>query len=333
MMRIEAFTEARTPDEPAANEDQLLILPGRGYAVIDGVTDRTGHRYDGLSAGRVASGTVQHATAAFLLDPAENALDPARLIEQVERAIREAYQRHDILDVATREPARRFGATLALAAEGDGFWRFVLIGDSGVRLNGRELWVNDTGLDRVTASLRQEAYRRVERAGGTPGDQARVGRASAFHGAARVHPDMQPWLDEAALLELRAECLAACRSLFPKVPASDIERLLDGGILAGQGAFQNNTDSPLSYAVLDGFETPMALVRVIDRERSAISSIELFTDGYFEIAETPSIAAWEASFREVERCDPDKIDRYPSVKGSAAGRYADDRTVIVIHHQ
>ena len=134
-------------------------------------------------------------------------------------------------------------------------------------------------------------------------------------------------------MELRAECLAACRSHFPKVPASDIERLLDGGVLAGQGAFQNNTDSPLSYAVLDGFETPMALVRVIDRERSAISSIELFTDGYFEIAETPSIAAWEASFREVERCDPDKIDRYPSVKGSTLGRYADDRTVIVIHHQ
>lgn len=332
-MWIEAFTEARIPGEPAANEDQLLILPGRGYAVIDGVTDRTGHRYDGLSAGLVASRTVQHATAAFLLDPAEIALDPARLIGQVARAIRDAYQRHGILAVAKREPARRFGATLALAAEGDGFWRFVLVGDSGVRINGSELWLNDAGLDRVTASLRQEAYRRVERAGGAPDDQAQVGRACAFHGAARVHPDMHPWLDEAVLSELRAECLAACRSRFPAVPVSDIERLLDGGVLAGQGDFQNNTDSPLSYAVLDGFETPMALVRVIDRERSAVSSIELFTDGYFEIAETPSIAAWEASFRKVERSDPDKIERYPGVKGSAAGRYADDRTVIVIHHQ
>ena len=51
-MRIEAFTAAKTPDDPAGNEDQLLILPGRGHAVIDGVTDRTGHRYDGLLAGR-----------------------------------------------------------------------------------------------------------------------------------------------------------------------------------------------------------------------------------------------------------------------------------------
>jgi len=99
-------------------------------------------------------------------------------------------------------------------------------------------------------------------------------------------------------------------------------------ILSGQGDFQNNTSGPLGY---DGIDTPMALVQVIDRERSTVSSIELFTDGYFETAETPAVAAWEASFREVERSDPDKIDRYPSPKGSTASGYADDRTVIVIH--
>ena len=238
-------------------------------------------------------------------------MDPAKLVGRVARAIRDAYQRHGILAEAQREPARRFGATLTLAAEGDGFWRFVLIGDSGLRLNGSELWRNDTGLDRATASLRQEAYRLVASKGGTPDDQARIGRACAFHGAARVHSDMRPWLDDALLSELRAACLASCRRQFPAVPLGDIERLIDGGILAGQGDFQNNTVSPLSYAVLDGFETPMALVRVIDRERSTVGSIELFTDGYFAVAETPSAAAWEASFREIERSDPDKIDPLP----------------------
>jgi hypothetical protein len=113
--------------------------------------------------------------------------------------------------------------------------------------------------------------------------------------------------------------------------AGDIERLIDGGVMTGQGQFQNNTISPLSYAVLDGFEVPMELVRVVDRDRAWVRSIELFSDGYIEPAEAPSVAAWEASFREVERVDPEKIERYPSVKGSEPGRYADDRTVIVMH--
>jgi hypothetical protein len=114
------------------------------------------------------------------------------------------------------------------------------------------------------------------------------------------------------------------------VPAGDIERLIDGGVMTGQGQFQNDTASPLSYAVLDGFDVPMERVQVIDRERASIRSIELFTDGYFEPAQSPSVEAWETSFKEVERVDPEKIARYPCVKGSTPRRYADDRTVIVI---
>ena len=330
-MRIEAFTQAKVPADPGSNEDQLLILPGRGYAVIDGVTDRTGHRYEGLLAGQLAGCRVQQAVATFLLDPAEAEVDPARLVAQVSGAIRAAYQRHGILEIAREQPPRRFGATLALAAErGDG-WRFVLVGDSGLRLNCAELWLNENELDLITASLRQEAYRMVAAAGGDPADRARVGRACAFHGAARLYPEMRPWLDEAGLASLRARCIAACRERFPTVPEADIERLVEGGVMNGQGQFQNNTASLLSYAVLDGFEVPLELVRVIDRERAGVRSIELFTDGYFEPAAAPSVEAWEASFREVEQIDPEKIGHYPGVKGSSSGRYADDRTVIVIH--
>jgi hypothetical protein len=207
----------------------------------------------------------------------------------------------------------------------------VLVGDSGLRLNGTELWLNENELDLITASLRQEAYRMVAAAGGGPADQAQVGRACAFHGAAHLHPKMRPWIDEDALAALASRCLAYCRARFPAVPASDIERLIDGGVMTGQGLFQNNTASPLSYGVLDGFEVPMELISVIDRDRASVRSVELFTDGYLEPAEAASVDAWEASFCEVERVDPEKIERYPGVKGSEPGRHADDRTVIVIH--
>ena len=46
-MKIEAFSEGKNLDDPEANEDQFLVLPGIGYAVFDGSTDIAGHLYDG----------------------------------------------------------------------------------------------------------------------------------------------------------------------------------------------------------------------------------------------------------------------------------------------
>ena len=67
-MRIEAFSEAKDPARPGANEDALLILPGRAYAVIDGVSDRTGVRYDGMLAGQYASTLVRRRLETILGD-------------------------------------------------------------------------------------------------------------------------------------------------------------------------------------------------------------------------------------------------------------------------
>jgi hypothetical protein len=329
-MKIEAFSEGKNLDAPEANEDQFLVLPGRGYAVFDGATDITGQIYDGKRGGWVASHIAMQAVADFLLDSAGRELRPERLIEHVSAAIRASYTRHGILEIARADPARRFCATLTLAADLGDTFRFMLIGDSGLRIDGAELFVNDTGLDLVTASLRVEAYRMVGEAGGGVEERARVGRASTFYGAAKLHPDMRPWLDETKRRLLYERSLAWCRARFPAIPEADIRLLLDTGI-SGQAQFSNNMASPLSYAALDGFEIPLPLVRVIDRPRAAIHSIELFTDGYFKPGATPALSDWEAAFAEVERVDSEKIARYPSVKGSAARMRTDDRTVVIVH--
>ena len=328
-MRIEAFSEGKDLDAPEANEDGFLVLPGRGYAVIDGVTDISGRLYDGMRAGRLASGIVQRAAAEFLAGPAEAATTPERLIADISAALCVAYRRHGMLEAARADPSKRFGATLTLAVDLGSVFRFILIGDSGLRLNGAETFIVDSGLDRVTASLRQEAYRMVADAGGSPDDRMGVGRACAFRGGLKLTPDMRPWLDEARLKTVYARALERCRKLLPNVPEADLRRLLDGGI-AAQGRFQNNTVSPLSYAVLDGFSIPLSLVQVIDRPRASIQSIELFTDGYFKPGAAPDIAAWEAAFAEVERTDPGKIGPYPSVKGSSTRMRTDDRTVVIV---
>ena len=328
-MRIETFSEGKNLDDPEANEDQIVVLPGCGYAVIDGVTDITGRVFDGMRTGRLASGIVQSATADFLTDRADAEKRPETLIELASKAMRAAYARHGVLDEARKDPSRRFGATLTVAVDLGPTFRFIVIGDSGLRLNGSEVVVIDSGLDLVTASLRREAYRLVAEAKGDLDAQRRVSRAVSFFGTEGLLPEMRPWLDEARLVELRARSLARCRRRFPSAPVADIELLLDRGI-SGQTRFQNNTLSPFSYATLDGFDLPPPLVHVFDRPRASLQSIELFTDGYFKPGTTPDLAAWEAAFGEVERADPEKIDAHSSVKGTVGRIRTDDRTVVIV---
>jgi len=328
-MRIEAFSRGKDRADPAASEDQFLVLPGRGYAVIDGVSDIGGQRYDGQRAGQAASRIVQHAVARFLVDPAEVEADPGRLIRYVSAELRAAGARYGAQSAARGESGGRFAATLTMAVDLGGWFRFMLIGDSGLRLNGDEVMIVDSGLDRVTASLRQEAYRVVQGAGGDLDACRQVGRACAFQGAGALSAEMRPWLDVPGLVALRRAALTRCRAQFPHVPEDHLERLLDRGI-AGQGEYQNSAASPLGYAVLDGSEVPMALVRVVDRPRASVHIIELFTDGYFEPGATPDVAAWEAALSEVERVDPEKIGRYASVKGSTPETWTDDRTVLIV---
>ena len=68
-MLIEAFSEAKDPSAPDTNEDRFVILPGRAYAVIDGVTDRLGTRYNGMLSGQYAAMIVKEALEYALTRP------------------------------------------------------------------------------------------------------------------------------------------------------------------------------------------------------------------------------------------------------------------------
>ena len=127
-MRIEAFSEGKYLDDPEANEDQFLVLPGRGFAVIDGVTDISGRAFEGMRTGRIASRVVQRAAADFLADPAKNEKTPEALIKRVSAALRAEYVRHGILEDVRADPRKRFGATLTVAIDLGPTFRFIVIG-------------------------------------------------------------------------------------------------------------------------------------------------------------------------------------------------------------
>ncbi len=329
-MRIEAFSEAKDPAAAEANEDALLILPGRAYAAIDGVSDRTGLRYDGMLAGRYAARLVQRR-----LEEALGGSDmptPETLVADLTAAIDAAYGRFAMRDTVRADWGGKIACTLALVLLEAETVRILLIGDSGVRLNGIEVMQQSKDLDLVTALLRREAWRAV--AARTPdlAERERLSRLVAFHGAGQDPAGFAPLLAPDDIARIGAAALAASRAALPHQPEAAIAALIERGIVGGQGIHQNNAASPLGYSCLDGFPIPARFIRQETLPRSAVHSIELFTDGYFRPGDGFGIAAWEAAFRAVEREDPAKVDRYLSPRGSAGGRWADDRSYLGITH-
>ena len=68
------------------------------------------------------------------------------------------------------------------------------------------------------------------------------------------------------------------------------------------------------------------------RPRSAVQSIELFTDGYFSLPSEIDLATWEAEFQRVEEVDLHKIESFPAIKGSTSSEFSDDRSVVIVRY-
>jgi len=332
-MHIEAFSESRAPTQPELNEDALVVLPGRAYAVIDGVSDRDGTRYDGMLAGRYAAqlvaGTLERLCAGGAVPPEAETVVP-RLTETIQLA----YHQFGRVEAARQDWGGRLCCTLALALVDARQVRLVLVGDSGVRVNGTDILQMTKDLDRITATLRSHAWHRAAARGADPVVRDQVARQVTWHGTAQDPAPLAPLLGAADLAEIGAAAAAECTEALPHVPRADMLHLLRHGIVAGQGVFQNSTDTVLGYGCLDGFEVPRTLMRIATMDRGSVRTLELFTDGYFRPGAGFGIAAWEAAFAQVEAEDPAKVGVHRSTKGSipgtgsAAGRWADDRTYV-----
>lgn len=95
-------------------------------------------------------------------------------------------------------------------------------------------------------------------------------------------------------------------------------------LLIKQFEYQNNPNHPLGYGVIDGTNTPSKFIRVFEYPINIVSTIELFTDGYFSIPTEITIKDWEKAFEKGEQEDPDKYKKYLSTKSK------DDRTIAII---
>lgn len=327
-MRVEAFSEAKDPSRPETNEDAFVILPGRAYAVIDGVSDRSGVRYEGMLSGAYASRLVQRALERLLGSEAAPLDAPETILAAMIAEIAAAYDRFGIRDAVSEDRNRQMQATLTLVTLSGDAAHVLAIGDSGLRINGQRVLRQEKDLDLITASLRRLAWPQLAARIADPAERERLSRLITWQGTRHAGPMLGGALSEAEIATIEADTKTFCAEALPHVPAADIAQLVEGGIVHGQGQYQNNGEAVLGYGALNGFAVPRHLYHVETIDRATIDTLELFTDGYFAMPEATGLAAWERRFAEVEREDPAKVLLYPSPKGSIGATWADDRTYL-----
>lgn len=329
-MRIEAFSRGKLHARPQDNEDALVVLPGRGYAVIDGVSDRSGRLFGAVKGGRFAAGLAQAALAAFLasedLTEAQGEARGRRLVAALNDALRAGYARLGIEDDVEATPQARAGCAVTAALHDGADLLIVAVGDCGARLDGgfgRVLIAEAKPLDRISTLLRREAWRRMEAKGAPREACMRAGDAAAGRGVATPPDGLS--IEEAAAIA--ATVAATMAREHPGLPSQEVATMTAQGI-SGQRAFANRADLGLGYGVVDGFGTPDGFIVQRRFPRASTQALELFSDGYFAIPDARGLDAFEAGHRDVERVDFDKLGAFASMKGSAPDRATDDRSYV-----
>jgi len=333
MHQLEAFTLGKKYGQPDTNEDSLVIMPGRGYAVIDGVTDRNGTRYGRMLSGQFASRTVQRAIEEFLLaqgqsdQPKLQFQGGAHFVEHVSRAIRDGYAAYGALEAAEADWTLRGGCTVMAAMLIGDRLEVVAVGDSGLRINGSETLQVLKPLDDVTAILRRESWHHFAALGWSVADCERLAAAFTWNGT-RNQPEGSETAAADLVETIERQALAACVQHLPQVPQDEMLVLIQHGIAHGQGRFQNTIEPALGYGSIDGFAVPAGHIETRSYAIAEIETLELFSDGYFAPGATFGVAAWEAMFATIEGEDPHKIGRYMSTKGTTETQWTDDRTYL-----
>lgn len=320
-MRIESCSRSKYRDLSQPGDDILVVLPQCLYAVFDGATDTAGLMLQGESPGRLAARQAALAMVHYASAP-DHAVGSAQdLMRAMNRSIASGL-------VAAGAGPVRAGTTVAMVEEVGDQLRLLIVGDSGIRINGTELLRINKDIDLVYTAGRLAVLRQLQARGWSGDALEQQTRQLVFKGLAQADPALLSAQDVAQLL---TQAQVACARRLQPDAIAQVSQLLLAGISGGQYDYCNRVDHSLGYAVLDGTHTQGPDVLSLSRPKSEVRSVELFTDGYLSCPKGRTVRDWEDEFFRVEAQDFHKCGAFAGVKGSTTTLFSDDRSVLTVH--
>lgn len=133
----------------------------------------------------------------------------------------------------------------------------------------------------------------------------------------RTKTYLNPWLVGELVSELRARYIQT---------TGDIKRSRQFilPLLKEQYTFCNDAKSPAGWGVINGIPVPKKFIKIYHFPLNSINSLEIFSDGYYDMPKGIKIKDWEDMYRNIQKQDPYKYKRYKATKAK------DDRTVMVV---
>lgn len=297
------------------SDDTMLIMPNI-LGVFDGATSATVGK---KSPGRIAADAAASAMGELAIS--------SRLFDMDISAICGAIRDRMIKESEDVPPEVYLATTMASAIFAETEVRLVVIGDSGIRVNGRKNYRHLKQIDEITTNARVETFKILANKHDDELSDAveLLTRSIAFSGLEKAVKDGHLTIQEVSQILSSVDHSNVSLSDRPAVESY----LLTG--LQGQKSIANRADVPLGYSVLCRDEIMLEDVIDVILPREDLVTLEIYSDGYFTIpSKGTSIEAWEASFNLAEKNDYHKVGEHKSIKGSTSCEFADDRSLISV---
>jgi hypothetical protein len=311
-MNIEAFSRSKYKDMAKPGDDVILIEPDGVLAVFDGATDPTGAIYHGESSGRIAARSAARRTAKLAADRKLLDASAEEIFQALSDSVKDAATEHNI--------AHPPSTTAAIVVEAPDHYRLLALGDTGIRINGTDVYQHHKLIDTVSTAARVAVHGILTRKIADADDVEMATRKVIFSGLNAAVSAGSLTVNEAA--EALAAAVTAAR--VSETIAADF---LTGGI---RTQFHHaNAHGPLGYASINGKQIILDGITNLRLPKADVRSIEIFSDGYVSIpASGVAVHDWEKEFQRVELSDFHKTGAFPTVKGSTSFESCDDRTVV-----